>query len=158
MDVVTRTSVNVASLASDIPVFKRDVFAAMSDPQTRVAGEQLESQVRAATRQFEDALASVDERVRGKLVKKVMDLSRRVEQVVLATGEIGRLRALEEWPFIAHAGDLFRQNDRAQERYLSWMSPFLSGGEGARKLIATAATSYVDAAMDETAQHIVYSI
>ena len=158
MEVASQTSSTVIHLATDLPAFKRDVFVAMSDPETRAASEELERQVSDATRQFEDALVHVDEKVRNKLMKKVADLSRRAEQVVTATGEFGRQRALEQWPFIAHAGDLFRQNDRPQERYLSWMSPYLSGGEASRKLIVMAAANHVDAAMDETAQHIVYSI
>ncbi|MGD8413892.1 MAG: bacillithiol biosynthesis BshC [Candidatus Latescibacterota bacterium] len=92
-----------------------------------------------------------------KTGKKLDDLSRRLSQALDGAGEAGKTIATGRWPFLPYLDQFVRKNDKPQDRYLSVLTPFLFAGESARRALEAASETFVQATLDGTPFHVVYS-
>jgi hypothetical protein len=108
-------------------------------------------------RYLETLKSEADGRILDKTAKKLDDVSRRLSQALDGAGEAGKAVANRRWPFLPHLEQFVRKNDKPQDRYLSVLTPFLFAGESAGRSLEAASETFVQAALDGTPFHVVYS-
>jgi len=149
---------DASALVVDPAAWTRSVFAAQSDPGLAAARGELLERFRDARDGFHRAVAAqASERTATRVGKRLDDVARRLEQGTDVFEEVGRARALEQWPFLEHAPDMFARQDRPQERYLSLLCPGLFSGSGAWQTVMAAAREHLPGTMDGNTMHVVYS-
>jgi hypothetical protein len=155
---VEATGADPAGLVRAPAEFVSGVFRSESDADLEAARDRLQAAAAAAVEDFIGAAAGrLDAASLDKTRKRLADVTRRLEPATAAVGEVGRARALARWPFLDGIPDVFARRGERQERYLSMLTPFLTGGSGAGDAVRGAARAHVEAAMDGRIEHAVYS-
>jgi hypothetical protein len=148
----------LAELLSDPASFVKKLYESRRSGVLEGAAERFRRAFEGETESFLEAgEGALDGRTLDKTRKKLSDLSRRLGQALDVGGTAGKAAALEEWPFLAGLAQFVKRDDRPQDRYVSSLTPFLFAGDGARESVANAATAFVQAALDGTPSHVVYS-
>jgi len=148
----------LAALLSDPPSFVKKLYESRRSGALEGAAESFRRAFDGEAESFLEAgKGALDGRALDKTRKKLSDLSRRLGQALDVGGTAGKAAALDEWPFLAGLAQFVRRNDKPQDRYLSSLTPFLFAGDGARGSVGNAATAFVQAALDGTPSHVVYS-
>jgi hypothetical protein len=147
-----------AELLTDPSSFVNELYAARRTDDIDASAGRFRRAFEGETASFLEAgKAVLDDRTLEKTRKRLVDLSRRLDQALNVGGTAGKAAALREWPFLAGLAEFIKRKDRGQDRYMSSLTPFVFGGEGARSSVSSAAVAHVQAALDGSPSHVVYS-
>jgi len=148
---------DMVQLLTNTPAFVKGVY----ESERLTGGEDAATRFkRSFLRESNEFLSAIgetlDARTAGKARKKLDDVSRRLDRALEVAGEAGKKAALTNWPFLEGLGEFVFRNTRAQDRYLSCLTPYLFVGEKATAAVASAAVMFVDGALDGRTPHVVY--
>lgn len=143
---------------TDPAALARAAEEAVADPESRRLAETFLAHFSGESGKLvRDLGTRLDDRAREKLVKRLVDIERRVQQALDGAISSGTAGAVERWPLLAHVEGFLSRGGKPQERYLSTLTPGLFAGAGAWNATLDAAAAFVDAALDGRPKHIVYS-
>ena len=145
-------------LATDPAGFVAGVHTSQSDPRAPLAAEGFMERYREARGHFLEEMTVVSSEIASiKVEKRLSDVERRLRQALDTVSDGGKEVAMARWPFLSHLVDVFVQHGRVQERYVSAISPWLHSPSGAGRATGNVADEHVDAALDGSVEHVVYS-
>ncbi len=133
--------------------------ALATDPAAVAAADRFAEQLARARDELLDGVSNLsDPQFAKKLRKRLDDVQRRGDSAVELVAELSKANALNRWPWLKHAKDVFRPRDVPQERIMAMLVPFIEHGLDATAAIKTAADHHVGAVLDGRLEHVVYSV
>jgi uncharacterized protein YllA (UPF0747 family) len=153
------TSEEVARLMVEEPAkFASDVYRSQTAGHLAEAVSAFDRNVRSSMDRLSSQIASeVSGKALAKLRGRMKEVATRVDQLSGAVMDIGRIRALERWPFLSELSLLMRPGDKPQERRLSSMTPYLHSPGDITDGLIDLASAHVAELMDGRSHHVVYS-
>jgi hypothetical protein len=150
---------DMVQLLTNTPVFVKSVYESERLTGGEDAATRFKRSFSRESHEFLSAIAeTLDARTAEKARKKLDDVARRLDRALEVAGEAGKKAALANWPFLEGLGEFVFRNTRAQDRYLSCLTPYLFAGEKAAAAVASAAVTFVDGALDGRTPHVVYCV
>ncbi|MDH3217387.1 MAG: bacillithiol biosynthesis BshC, partial [Candidatus Krumholzibacteria bacterium] len=128
---------DVTQLVKEPAVFAKTIYRSQTPESVRDGVAEFTASVRGALERLCTVIeGAAPDRSRAKILAKLRELGDRSEQTAGVVLETGRIRSLERWPFLSDLSQVMRPGDRAQERRLSALVPFLhAAGQGGETLM-----------------------
>ncbi len=147
----------VATMLKDPSEFVRAICEHSVPPSIRRAAREFEREIGESVERYSHAIDEAAPRTASRVKTRLADLKSRTALAAAAASDVGKVIALERWPFLSDLAAFTRPGGKPQERTVSALVPFLFGGKPAVDDLLSVGATHVDDLLDGRTSHVVYS-